>query len=184
MEKAFAGMASGEGDSGTGRRMFGYFLNWMNEHTTPVFVVATANSVKGLPPELLRKGRFDECFYVGLPNAKDRASILTTHLHKFKVNIGESIKTQEIERIAKACSKYSAAELAAAVKEAAALAFYENRPGWITSNDLSSQIESSKPLAVRESASFSDLLEWAKSARWAAESEEDEGKTESSGIFL
>ena len=77
MEK---GLATGPGDSGLSRRILGSFLTWMSEKKRSVFVVATANDISALPPELVRKGRFDEIFFVDLPDAKTRAKILHIHL--------------------------------------------------------------------------------------------------------
>ena len=84
MEKAFAGV--GDGGAEVATRLFGTFLTWMQEKTAPVFVVATANNVSQLPPELLRKGRFDEIFYVGIPNADERRKILNIYIGKIESN--------------------------------------------------------------------------------------------------
>ena len=80
IEKGFAAGASGTGDSGTSARVFGTFLTWMQEKTAPVFVMATANNISLLPPEFLRKGRFDEIFFVDLPTASERKVIFRIHL--------------------------------------------------------------------------------------------------------
>jgi SpoVK/Ycf46/Vps4 family AAA+-type ATPase len=83
MEKGFSGLgSSGMTDGGTTARVFGTFLTWLQEKQTPVFVVATSNNVSQLPPELLRKGRFDEIFYVDLPSKDERAEIFRIHLEK------------------------------------------------------------------------------------------------------
>ena len=74
IEKSLSGMNS-SGDSGTSSRIFGTFLNWMQDKNAPVFVIATANNISGLPPELLRKGRFDEIFFVDMPTQKEREEI-------------------------------------------------------------------------------------------------------------
>ena len=79
IEKGFSGTGS-SGDSGTAARVFGTFLTWMQEKTAPVFVIATANNITGLPPELLRKGRFDEVFFVDLPDRHEREQIFRLHL--------------------------------------------------------------------------------------------------------
>ena len=81
IEKGFAGIKSG-GDSGTSARVFGTCLTWMQEKTDPVFVIATANDISTLPPELLRKGRFDEIFFVDLPTTKEREKIFKLHIQK------------------------------------------------------------------------------------------------------
>ncbi|MDY6969464.1 MAG: AAA family ATPase, partial [Spirochaetota bacterium] len=83
LEKGFAGMqSSGVSDAGTSARVFGTFITWLQEKTSPVFVVATSNNISMLPPELLRKGRFDEIFYIDLPNLNERKEIFKIHLNK------------------------------------------------------------------------------------------------------
>src|SRR5918912_3898405 len=86
IEKAFASAASESTDGGLSKRMFGALLTWMQERTEPVFVIATANDIEALPPELLRKGRFDEIFFIDLPNLEARAQIFAVHLNKRKRN--------------------------------------------------------------------------------------------------
>ncbi|MGL6280907.1 MAG: AAA family ATPase, partial [Microcoleaceae cyanobacterium] len=83
IDKAFAGFDS-KGDAGTASRVFGTFITWLAEKTTPVFVVATANNIQSLPPEILRKGRFDEIFFVGLPHQEERQAIFTVHLNRLR----------------------------------------------------------------------------------------------------
>src|SRR5207248_2057021 len=80
IEKAFSAGASGDADAGLGRRLFGSFLTWLQEKRAPVFVAATANDLDSTPPELLRKGRFDEVFFVDLPEAQERREIFSIHL--------------------------------------------------------------------------------------------------------
>ena len=85
IDKAFGNISSGfDGDSGTSRRVFGSLITWMQEKTSPVFVVATANNVQILPAELLRKGRFDEIFFLNLPNESERQEIFRVHLQKLQ----------------------------------------------------------------------------------------------------
>ena len=88
IEKAFAGIGS-SGDSGTSTRMFGTFLSWMQDKEKFVFVIATANKIESLPPELMRKGRFDEIFFVDLPAEQERREIIRIHLNK-RLNEGNS----------------------------------------------------------------------------------------------
>lgn len=83
IDKGFAGL-DGKGDSGTTSRVFGTFITWLAEKKSPVFVVATANNIRALPPEMLRKGRFDEIFFVGLPNQTEREAIFKVHLAKLR----------------------------------------------------------------------------------------------------
>src|SRR5213078_2289938 len=82
IEKAFASAASHSTDGGLSQRMFGTLLTWMQEHAGQVFTIATANNIEALPPELLRKGRFDEIFFVDLPTLDARAQIFEIHLKK------------------------------------------------------------------------------------------------------
>ncbi len=82
IEKAFASAASQSADGGLSKRMFGHLLTWMQEHRSPVFLIATANDIEALPPELLRKGRFDEIFFVDLPDEDARRHIFQIHLRK------------------------------------------------------------------------------------------------------
>jgi len=88
-------MNSGNSDAGTSSRVFGTFLTWMQEKKAPVFIIATANNISALPPELLRKGRFDEIFFVDLPSAKEREEILKIHLKRRNV----TPDTLEINRL-------------------------------------------------------------------------------------
>jgi SpoVK/Ycf46/Vps4 family AAA+-type ATPase len=83
IDKAFSGF-DGKGDAGTTSRVFGTFITWLAEKTTPVFVVATANNIQSLPPEMLRKGRFDEIFFVGLPAQEERRAIFEVHLSRLR----------------------------------------------------------------------------------------------------
>jgi len=84
IEKAFASAASQSSDGGLSKRMFGTLLTWMQERTAPVFLIATANDIEALPPELLRKGRFDEIFFVDLPDLDARRAIFQIHLNRRK----------------------------------------------------------------------------------------------------
>lgn len=116
IEKAFAGMSNGSGHEVT-IRLFGQFLTWLQEKSNTVFVVATANDLGGMPPEFLRKGRFDEIFYVGLPNFEERKEILNLHLQKRGT---ENIDTFEL---AQKSEGYCGADLEAIVKESFEEAF-------------------------------------------------------------
>ena len=124
IEKGLSGMASsGSTDGGTTSRVFGTFLTWMQEKKKPVFVVATANNISALPPELLRKGRVDEIFFVDLPLKEEREEIIKIHLKKFK----RDYKNFDISKIADACKDFSGAEIEEAIKEALFKAFDENK---------------------------------------------------------
>src|SRR5690606_17549618 len=107
IEKAFASAASQSTDGGLSRRMFGTMLTWMQEHTAPVFMIATANDIEALPPELLRKGRFDEIFFVDLPVPDAREQILAVHLRKRNRNPADF----DLPRLAAASEGFSGAEI-------------------------------------------------------------------------
>ena len=122
VEKAFVGIGSGGSGSEVSTRLFGYFLTWMQEKTKQVFVIATANDISALPPELLRKGRFDEIFYVDFPTETERAAIFKVHLEKRK-KMSAQIKLDEL---AKKTQGYSGADIESVVKEAIEQAFIDN----------------------------------------------------------
>ena len=97
IEKGFASGASGSGDSGTSARVFGTFLSWMQEKTAPVFVMATANTISLLPPEMMRKGRFDEIFFIDLPTDTERRVIFALHL-KARLKAGPALGSLPVDR--------------------------------------------------------------------------------------
>ncbi|WP_104639736.1 AAA family ATPase [Helicobacter bizzozeronii] len=123
IEKAFSGMGANEGAHEVSRRLFGHFLTWMEEKSSMVFIVATANDITRFPPEFLRKGRFDELFFVDLPGAKEREQILKIHLQKRHQNP----QNLNLASVAKACEGFSGADLENLVKLAVQEAFIENK---------------------------------------------------------
>lgn len=151
LEKAFAGTNSEE--SGVVMRMFGTFLTWMQEKTCSVFVIATANDVVKLPPELLRKGRFDEIFYVGLPNIEERKEILKIHLKKCnRINSEKKALDLTDDQISELASDkftkgYSGADLESIIVEAVEQVFVEGRHK-LTSDDVKRCIKVTQPLSV------------------------------------
>lgn len=168
IEKGLSG-ASGGNDSGVSQRVFGQFLTWMSEHKAPVFVVATANDISSLPPELSRKGRFDEVFFVDLPHPQERIEILTLHLNRHDVKL----KQQELAEIAKTLENYSGAEIAGIVDDGAIASYSDNRYPKITIQDLQKAISSTVPLAEREKEKIKALRNWAvERARFASVKEE------------
>ena len=115
IDKAFAGsQASGMSDGGTTARVFGTFLTWLSEKTAPVFVVATANDVSQLPPELLRKGRWDEMFFVDLPNQEERQEIWRIQVAKH----GRDWQDYDVAQLAKATEGFTGSEIEAVFVEA------------------------------------------------------------------
>ncbi len=139
LEKAFVGMGGGNASEVTAR-LLGYFLTWMQEKTGAVFVIATANDISALPPELLRKGRFDEIFYVGFPNAVEREKILSIHLGKSHQTVAEL----EMFKLVKLCRDYCGADIENAVNEALANAFINGSA--LTQQLLEDAIQSTIPL--------------------------------------
>ena len=121
VEKAFTGVGSGGTGSEITTRLFGYFLTWMQEKSAPVFVIATANDLSSLPPELLRKGRFDEIFYVDFPTVEERAAILSVHLRKR----GKKVGTTALKELAEEIEGFSGADLEGVVIDAIEDAFFD-----------------------------------------------------------
>ena len=111
IEKAFASVSSESADGGLSQRMFGTLLTWMQDHRQPIFLIATANDIERLPPELMRKGRFDEIFFVDLPGADEREAILTIHLRKR----GREKAAFDMGRLVAATETFSGAEIEQAV---------------------------------------------------------------------
>jgi len=124
IEKGLSGIkSSGSTDGGTGARIFSTILTWMQEKTKPVFVVATANDISLLPPELLRKGRFDEIFFVDLPNKEDRKSIFSIHLAKK----GQNPQAFALDKLAEESTGFNGAEIEECINEAMFAAYTENQ---------------------------------------------------------
>jgi len=142
IEKGFASTGGGEGDGGLSRRLFGAFLTWLQEKRDDVFVVATANNLDLLPPELLRKGRFDEIFFVDLPDADERATILTIHLELRK----QDPKIFDLPRLTTATDGFSGAEIEQTVIAALYRALHDKRS--LDSDLLLEAIEATVPLSV------------------------------------
>ncbi len=139
LEKAFVGM-TGNNASEVSSRLLGYFLTWLQEKTAPVFIIATANDITALPPELLRKGRFDEIFYVGFPTKKERKKIIEIHLVKAKQDASQF----DIEELAKECRDYAGADIENAIFEAVKKAFIQQ--GELTQELLLEAIRNTTPL--------------------------------------
>lgn len=114
IEKGFSGICGGNGGDSVMTRMFGYFLTWLQDKTSSVYVIATANNADNLPPELKRKGRFDEVFCVNLPNKNERASIFNVHLDKK----GQTLSNYDIDRLAGQTEGFNGADIESVVNEA------------------------------------------------------------------
>lgn len=155
LEKGFAGMGSGVSDSGTTARVFSTFLTWMQEKTKPVFLIATGNNVAQLPPELMRKGRFDEIFFVDLPDTKERQEIFKIHLSKRN----RDPKKFKIAELAKLTDGFSGAEIEQLVVSALNHAFFEDRE--VQFKDIKEEAETQVPLSRMMSEDITALREWA-----------------------
>lgn len=157
LEKGFAGVGgSGVSDSGTTARVFATFLTWMSEKTAPVFLIATANDVTALPPEMLRKGRFDEIFFVDLPDREERQEIFAIHLKKRN----RPVESFDLDALARAADGFSGAEIEQVVVGALYNAFDADRD--LTQSDLLDEIQNVVPLSVMMSEEIGELREWAR----------------------
>ncbi len=162
--------SSGQTDSGVTARVFGTILTWMQEHKKPVFLIATANKVESLPPELLRKGRFDEIFYIDLPQPKERKEIISIHLNKKN----RDPENYNLQALVKATEGYSGAEIQQAIKDAIQQAFYEQVTD-VSTNHILAALKSSVPISVTMKEGVEYVRNWAKNrARPASETEQPE----------
>lgn len=166
IDKAFAGSAgSADSDGGTSSRIFGSFLTWMQEKTSPVFVIATANRVERLPSEFLRKGRFDEIFFVDLPNEQERKEIFKIHLGKRR----SETERFDFDQLSKVCEGFSGAEIEQGLVSAMYEAFAQGRE--FTQLDIIAAIRATMPLSKTMSEQVTALRDWARQrARPAASS--------------
>ncbi len=157
IEKGFSGSkSSGSTDGGTSSRVFGSFLSWMQEKDQPVFVVATANDVSKLPPEFLRKGRFDEMFFVDLPDALERAQIWDIVIKRH----GRRPADFDTDVLSRACEQFTGAEIEAVFIDALHEAYVEGRePG---PKDVLDAMANTVPLAQLMDGQISALRHWAK----------------------
>jgi SpoVK/Ycf46/Vps4 family AAA+-type ATPase len=149
------GLAADDGDSGTSRRVLGSLLTWMAEHRTRVFLVATANDVQALPPELIRKGRFDETFFVDLPEPLQRHRIFEIHLQRR----GQAPAAFDLERLSQASEGFSGAEIEQAIVSALYAAHAANEP--LADRHLAAELEQTRPLSVLMAEKVQALRRWA-----------------------
>ena len=153
IEKGIAGRG---GETGTTQRVLGSFLTWMAEKESQVFVVATANNIHALPPELVRKGRLDEIFFVDLPNEENRASILSIHLSRRN----QDLANFDVAAIAAAAAGFSGSEIEQAVV-AALYAAHAQRKELATEHILD-ELQMTRPLSVVMREQISELRRWAE----------------------
>jgi len=168
------GFSTGKGDGGTSSRVFGTFLTWMQEKDKPVFVAATVNNIQGLPSEFLRKGRFDEIFFVDLPTYKERCDIFKIHINKRLNNeIIEDFKLTEdtYAHLAELTEGYVGAEIEQIVISGLFEAFSEER--YVNLNDFEMATRTMVPLSVTQAEQIRNIREWANVRAVAATSLDD-----------
>lgn len=183
IEKSLSGINS-NGDSGTSSRIFGTFLTWMQEKTAPVFVIATANNISGLPAELLRKGRFDEIFFVDLPTKNERKEIFKLHLEKrlqdkevaSKIEINDKL----YDKLADLTEGYVGAEIEQIVISALYEAFFQKRP--LEISDLENTIKNVVPLSVTQKEQILALRQWANIRAVTATKKDDMAQYASNSV--
>ena len=165
IDKAFGNIISGgDGDSGTSRRAFGSLITWMQEKTSPVFIVATANNVRILPAELLRKGRFDEIFFLNLPSESERQDIFKVHLQRLRPT---RLREFDLGVLAKCAENFSGAEIEQVVIDGLYRAFGTFVNGQrrdLMTEDILRSIEDTVPLAAIARSQIEDLKRWAAEA--------------------
>lgn len=152
-------LSTGDQDGGTSKRVFGTILTWMQDKEAPVFVVATANDVSALPPELLRRGRFDEVFFLDLPTVEERRDILAVHLSKRK-RVPEDF---DLDRLAAAAEGYVGAEIEQAVIDAMFRAFNDGRD--VATKDVEQALHSLVPLSRSQREQVEHLRSWLTEGR-------------------
>jgi hypothetical protein len=149
------GVSTGEGDNGTSRRLLGTFLTWLAERKSRVFVVATANDISSLPPELVRKGRLDEIFFVDLPNASVREEVLRIHAKKRSLTLSDA----HVKQLATACEGFSGAEIEQAVVSAV-YAAHDTKES-VGAQHVLNEIRATRPLSVTMAEKILELRAWA-----------------------
>lgn len=157
IEKALQGATSGAADGGVSADALGAILNWMQERSGQAFVIATANDVSGLPPELLRKGRFDDIWFVDVPNAEERQAVLKASLNA----VGRGNVEIDLAKVAARCENFTGAEIAAIVPDALFAAFADNARE-IETDDLMLAAATVVPLTVTAAEKVTALRSWAK----------------------
>jgi SpoVK/Ycf46/Vps4 family AAA+-type ATPase len=158
LEKVFAGSGpdSASADAGVSSRLLASFLSWMQDRKAPVFVAATCNNVSALPPELIRKGRFDELFFVDLPSQAERKQIFAIQLNKRKRNPADF----NLDQVAAAAQGFSGAEIESVVQTALYAAYSQKQP--LTAQHLLTAIQATVPLSTTRAEEIEALREWAE----------------------
>jgi SpoVK/Ycf46/Vps4 family AAA+-type ATPase len=159
IEKALQGATSGSADGGVSSDALGSILSWMQERQGDAFVVATANDIEGLPPELLRKGRFDELFFVDAPNAGEREAVLRAAIDAVGRK-GDALFTIDMDAVSEACDGFTGAEIAAIVPDAMFAAFADGERAVLT-GDMLEAAKSVVPLTTTAAEKIARLRQWA-----------------------
>ncbi len=159
LDEVEKGLAHGGLDSGTSTRVFGTILTWMQEKTAPCFVVATANDISSLPPELLRKGRFDEIFFLDLPTSKEREEIFAVHLRKRN----RLPRDFDCAQLAQLSAGYVGAEIEQAIIEAMYVGFNQGRE--VMTADIAAALKRQVPLSVSQRETIQGLRDWLREGR-------------------
>jgi ATP-dependent 26S proteasome regulatory subunit len=155
IEKAFASAGSNSADGGLSQRMFGTLLSWMQDHRHPIFMIATANNISDLPPELMRKGRFDEIFFIDLPKERYRKTIFAIHLRRR----GRDKKDFDLKQLAQATDGFTGAEIEEAILSGMYAAFAEEEE--FSTQHILDAVETTRPLSVVMHESIQGLRAWA-----------------------
>ncbi len=158
LEKVFAGSGadSASSDAGTSSRVLGAFLSWMQDHNAPVFIAATSNDVTVLPPKLIRKGRFDEIFFVDLPNSAERSAIFSIQIARRKADPTKF----DLDKLAAASAGFSGAEIDAALQSAMYASFSDHQP--LSTQSILEEVAQTVPLSVTRGEDIQRLRGWAK----------------------
>jgi SpoVK/Ycf46/Vps4 family AAA+-type ATPase len=155
IEKGFASVSSSESDAGLSRRLFGRLLGWLQDRKAPVFVAATSNRIGELPPEMIRKGRFDEIFFVDLPDREERKEIFAIHLRKRK----RDPAAFDLDALAAAAEGFSGAEIEQAVVSGLYTAFAASSE--VTTAILLEELRATRPLSITRREDIAELRAWA-----------------------
>ena len=164
IEKAFASAgSSGDADAGLSQRLLATLLTWMQDRESGVFLAATSNNISALPPEMLRKGRFDEIFFVDLPNAEVRSALFALHLKKR----GRDASSFDLPRLAAASEGFSGAEIEQAIASGLYTAFAQKQQ--LSTDILFGEIRGTQPLSVTRAEDIQAIRDWAKTRAVAAD---------------
>ncbi len=155
IEKAFASASSTSADGGLSQRMFGTLLSWMQDHREPIFIVATANDISALPPELMRKGRFDEVFFIDLPSVDARRQIFLIHLQRR----GRDPRNFNLDELTDAAKDLTGSEIEQAIVSGLFRAFAEDRE--LSTADILAAVAETRPLSVLMAERIDSLRAWA-----------------------